>query len=225
MAASSVCLVEERDCLSHWGTDALLYSLINHLLPTVTESSQWNFRRCLFRSVILYLIRSNALFENKFFVFPSFLAWYHVMDIITHLHTPFQKVLILTKLLRQVLLFLDPCLGKSWIKHSPSQTQAHPVCISLQPKYPICLSFCFDFCLPWSVLKGSLLPSMLIFATRALGEEVSYWRKDLEPLILSSFLNDSSVLTDSYWFKFRPLCSRNCYSSEISLGSQVQRRK
>lgn len=178
--------MEERDCFSHWGTDALLSSLINPLFPTITESGQWNFRLCLFRSIILYLIRSNTLFENKFFVIPSFLAWYHVIDIITPLHTQFQKVLTLTKLLRQVQLFLDPYWGKSRIKPSPSQPPVHPVRISLQPKYPICLSFCFDFCLPWSVLKSTLLPSMLTFATRALGEAVSYWRKDLD---LNSDLN------------------------------------
>lgn len=182
-----LCFVEERDCLSHWGTDALLSSLINPLLPTIAESGQWNFRLYLFRSIILYLIRSNTLFENKFFVIPSFLAWYHVMDIITHLHIQFQKVLTLTKLLRQVQLFLDPYLGKSRIKPSPSQLPVHPVGISLQPKYPICLIDA-HFCHPSLRGRGILL-------------EEGPWLK--------------------FWFKFRPYFT----SSEVSLGTQVQRRK
>lgn len=74
MAASSI-------CTKQWKTVSSVKeecpSLQFDYAPpsTMTESNQLSFRHCLSRSIILYLIRSNAPFENKFFTIPSSLAW------------------------------------------------------------------------------------------------------------------------------------------------------
>ena len=74
MAASSI-------CTKQWKTVSSVKeecpSLQFDYAPpsTMTESNQLSFRHCLSTSIILYLIRSNAPFENKFFTIPSSLAW------------------------------------------------------------------------------------------------------------------------------------------------------